>query len=76
MSKMEVVCRSEMFTAAGTHGQENLRHRVREVINKGDKPGLCSSYGKEMQITRTVIRGPALITAGCASTDKMVYAVR
>jgi hypothetical protein len=26
--KMEVVCRREMFTAAGTHVRENLRHRV------------------------------------------------
>jgi len=24
-----------------------------EVINKGDKPGLWASHGKEMQITRT-----------------------
>jgi hypothetical protein len=33
--------------------QENLINWGRESHNKGDKPGLCPSRGKEMQITQT-----------------------
>jgi hypothetical protein len=55
------------------HVQENVRLWGRECHKKGDKPGRCASRGKELQITQTVSRGPAHQTAGCASTDKIVY---
>jgi hypothetical protein len=55
------------------HVQENVRYWGRECHIIGNKPGRCASRGKEMHITQTVSRGPAHQTAGCASTDKMVY---
>ena len=55
------------------HVQENLRHWGCKAHKKGDKPGHCTSHGKEMQITDRVNQGPALQTAGYASRDKMVY---
>jgi hypothetical protein len=33
--------------------QENLIHWGHEGHKKGDKPGRCTSHGKEMQITQT-----------------------
>jgi len=36
-----------------SHVQENLRHWCRKGYKKGDKPVLCASPGKEMQITQT-----------------------
>ena len=33
--------------------EENLRHWGHKGHKKGDKPGLCASRGKEMQITQT-----------------------
>jgi hypothetical protein len=50
---MEVVCRSEMFTAASTLPKRTWDARFEEVINKGDKPDICASLGKEMQVQRT-----------------------
>jgi hypothetical protein len=38
-----------MFTSACTHVREKLDTGIVEVINKGDKPGLCTSCVKEMQ---------------------------
>jgi len=35
------------------HVQENLRRWGRKGHKKGDKPGCCTSLGKEMQITQT-----------------------
>jgi hypothetical protein len=63
------VCVSERFTVVSTPYQENLRHWSR----KGDKTGRCSSRWKEVHVTQSVSRGPALKTAGHASTDKIVY---
>ena len=74
---MEVVCRSERFTVASTLCPRELdtpgswRSQVREINQAVAQPweGIVDN-------TDIVIRDPALITAGCASTDKMVYAVR
>ena len=35
------------------HVQENLRHWGCKGHKKGDRPGHCTSHGKEMQITQT-----------------------
>jgi len=67
------VCGSEEFTAASTPCPREFEMWGREGHIKGDKPGRFATYGKEMQITHTVSRGPAIQTTGCASTVKMVY---
>jgi len=36
--------------------QESLRHWGHQGQKKGDKPGRCTSHGKEMQIAQTQSR--------------------
>ena len=55
------------------HVQENLGHWGREGHTEGEKPGHCTSRGKEMQKTQgeRFIRGPALQPLGVPAETRL-----